>query len=195
MHEATESVQFADDHVVKNIVRAALFAALVGTFAYVSFPSPVSPVPVTLQVLGVFLAGIMLGPTWGGLALVLYLVAGALGAPVFSFGQAGPGVLFGDRAGFLLSFPIAATVIGYLAHGGRSLRPLEDIHTVRMVGAMVGGVLLIYTMGVTGLMLIRALEVWEAIAIGAIAFIPAEAIKIAAAVAILRSDRLVAASR
>lgn len=194
MHGTSESPQIADDMVVRNLVRAAVFAALVGAFSYVSFPSPVSPVPVTLQVLGVFLAGIMLGPKWGGVALVLYLLAGALGAPIFSFGQAGPGVLFGDRAGFLLSFPIAAVLIGLIAHGGRSLSPIDDIHTIRLVGAMVGGTVVIYASGVTGLMFIRALAPWEAFVVGALAFIPAELIKMAAALAILRSDRLIAAS-
>jgi len=65
MATSTESVDLVGDEAATNLARAALFAALVGAFAYVTFPNPVSPVSVTLQVLGVFLAGIYLGPVWG----------------------------------------------------------------------------------------------------------------------------------
>ena len=66
------------DETTLNIARAALFAALMGAFAYVAFPYPLSPAPVTLQVLVVFLTGLFLGPLVGAGALVLYLAAGAL---------------------------------------------------------------------------------------------------------------------
>jgi len=67
---------------------------------------------VTLQVLGVFLAGIYLGPVWGAASLVLYLAAGAVGAPVFQGGSAGVGQLVGQSAGYLWSYPVAAAAIG-----------------------------------------------------------------------------------
>ncbi|MFC6726546.1 biotin transporter BioY, partial [Halobium palmae] len=92
MATSTDSVELVGDEATRNLARAALFAALMGAFAYVSFPNPLSPgIPVTLQVLGVFLAGIFLGPVWGGFAMVLYLLAGTLGLPVFSGGSAGVG--------------------------------------------------------------------------------------------------------
>jgi biotin transport system substrate-specific component len=193
MSTESESVDLVDDATVTNVARAALFAALTGAFAYVSFPFPLSPAPVTLQVLGVFLAGILLGPVWGGAALALYLVAGALGAPVFAGGSAGFGALVGESAGYLWSYPIAAVVVGVLVHGGLAVRPPERIHPARMVGAMAVGTLVIYAMGVLGLMLVLGLSPTNAVIAGALVFLPAEAVKMAAAVGVVRSERLTAA--
>lgn len=184
--------ELVGDAVTNNVARAALFAALIGAFAYVSFPNPVSPAPVTLQVLGVFLAGILLGPVWGGVACGLYLLAGMLGAPVFAGGAAGLGVLLGPTTGYLWSLPLAAFAVGVIVHGGLSLSDPEAVGLVRLVGAMVLGIVLIYTFGVAGMMIVQNLSLTEAFLAGAIAFLPAEALKIAAAVGIVRSNAIVA---
>ncbi|SDE99515.1 biotin transport system substrate-specific component [Halorubrum xinjiangense] len=188
----TESVDLVGDEAATNLARAALFAALVGAFAYVSFPFPVSPAPVTLQVLGVFLAGIFLGPVWGGAALVLYLVAGALGAPVFSGGEAGFGELVGSTAGYLWSYPIAAALVGALVHRGARLRDLDAVSAPVLVGAMAAGTVVVYAMGVVGLYLTLELTLVEAFVQGAVVFLPAEGAKMAAAVGIVRSDAIAA---
>ncbi len=194
MEARTESVDLVGDETAINLARAALFAALVGAFAYVSFPFPLSPAPVTLQVLGVFLAGILLGPVWGGTALVLYLLAGALGAPVFSGGSAGLGVLLAEPTlGYLWSYPIAAALVGVLVHRGVNLREPREIGLVTLVGAMAAGTVVIYAFGVVGMALILELTLGEAFVQGAAVFLPAEAAKIAAAIGIVRSDAVAAA--
>ncbi len=190
---ATRDVELVGDATASNLARAALFAALIGAFAYVSFPNPVSPAPVTLQVLGVFLAGILLGPVWGGAACGLYLLAGALGAPVFAGGSAGLGVLVGPTAGYLWSYPFAAAAIGVVVHGGTSLVDPTSISLLRLVGAMALGVVVIYAFGVVGLMAVQNLGPVEAFLGGAAAFIPAEVLKIVAGVGIVRSDAIAAA--
>lgn len=189
----TRTVDLVGDETTANIARAALLAALVGAFAYVSFPNPFSPAPITLQVLGVFLAGILLGPVWGGIAMVIYLVAGAVGAPVFAGGEAGFGVLVGPTAGYLWSYPIAGFAVGAVVHRGLELRDEARASVLRLVGAMVVGTAIIYALGIAGLMLVLGMGVVEAFAAGAAAFIPAEAFKIAAAVGIVRSDAVAAA--
>jgi len=193
MATSTESVDLVGDEAATNLARAALFAALVGAFAYVTFPNPVSPVSVTLQVLGVFLAGIYLGPVWGAASLVLYLAAGALGAPVFQGGSAGVGALVGDTAGYLWSYPLAAAAVGTVVHRGASLRDLDAVGVPTLVGAMVLGTAIIYALGVAGLALVLSLGPVEAVTVGAVAFLPAEALKVAAAVGIVRSDAIAAA--
>lgn len=190
---AFDDVDLVDEAVVGNLVRTALFAALIGAMAYVSFPNPFSPAPITLQVLGVFLAGIMLGPKWGSASLVVYLTAGAVGAPVFAGGGAGTGVLFGPTGGYLWSYPIAAALIGALTHRGLEVRDLATVPDSRLVGAMVLGTAVIYTFGIVGMMIVQQIGPVTAFWQGAAAFIPAEAVKIAAAVAIVRSDALTAA--
>jgi biotin transport system substrate-specific component len=185
--------ELVGDEVVSNLARAALFAALTGAFAYVSFPNPVSPAPVTLQVLGVFLSGIFLGSLWGGVACGLYLLAGALGAPIFAGGTAGIGVLVGPTAGYLLSYPLAAAVIGGIVHGGRAPVDLGNVGLGRLVGGLALGTGVIYAIGVAGMMIVQSLGPVEAFLVGAAVFVPAELLKIAAAVGIVRSDVMTAA--
>ena len=176
MSTRTESVDLVGDEAATNVARAALFAALVGAFAYVSFPHPFSASPITLQVLGVFLAGIFLGPVWGGGALVLYLAAGALGAPVFSAGTGGLGVLLAEPTlGYLWSYPFAAALVGYVVHGGVTLRDPDAVGVPRLVGAMVAGTAVIYAFGVVGFAVVLDLSLVEAFLTGALAFSPFEA--------------------
>jgi biotin transport system substrate-specific component len=183
----TRNVELVGQEVGQNIARAALLAALTGAFAYVSFPNPVSPSPVTLQVLGIFLAGIFLGPVWGGASIVLYLVAGAVGAPIYQGGAAGVGQLFGSTGGYLWAYPVAAAAVGAVVHGLDDLRDPGEVTVPRLVGAMLVGVVIVYVGGILGLMVTLGLGPYEAFLAGAVAFIPAEAFKIAAAVGIVRS--------
>ena len=195
MATSTESVELIDGDTVANIARVALFAALIAGFSYVSFPNPLSAgIPVTLQVLGVFLAGIMLGPVWGTGAVSLYLAAGAVGVPVFAGGSAGLGQLIGSPTlGYLWSYPVAAGVIGLLVHRGLDLRDYNEVGVGQLVGAMAVGTVIIYTMGTVGFAAIQSIGLVEAFLLSAVAFIPFEAVKIAAAVGILRSDSIAAA--
>jgi biotin transport system substrate-specific component len=193
MSAETHSVDLVGEDVVGNVARAALFAALTGVFAYVSFPNPISPVPVNLQVLGVFLAGIFLGPVWGGVSLVFYLAAGAAGAPVFSGGSAGLGPLVGYTAGYLWSYPIAAALVGAVVHGFDGLDDPERVGTIRLVGGMFAGTVVIYALGTVGFALVQNVGLVEAFAVSALAFVPFEAVKMAAAVGVVRSDAAAAA--
>ncbi|EJN59652.1 biotin transporter BioY [Halogranum rubrum] len=192
MATSNDSVELVGDEAVVNLARAVLFAALMGAFAFVSFPNPLSPAPITLQVLGVFLAGIMLGPVWGPAAMLLYLVAGAVGAPVFAGGASGLGVLLAEPTlGYLWSYPVAAAAVGLGVHGG-SLGDYRDTSVPVLVAAMVVGTVIIYALGIAGLMAVLGLSFVEAFTAGAAVFLPAEAFKIAAAVGIVRSDAIAA---
>jgi biotin transport system substrate-specific component len=188
---ATEDrdVELVGDATVENLARAALLAALMGAFAFVSFPNPLSPgIPVTLQVLGVFLAGIYLGPFWAGLSMVLYLLAGAAGAPVFAGGSAGVGPLLGPTGGYLLSYPVAAVVVGAGVHGPTGLVDPEAVPLARLVGAMVAGTLVIYTAGTVGFSLVQDVPLASAVVAAAVTFVPVEVLKMAAAVGVVNSD-------
>ncbi|TKR26314.1 biotin transporter BioY [Natronomonas salsuginis] len=191
MVNATSStVDLVGDETALNVARAALLAALLGAFAYVSFPYPLSPAPVTLQVLGVFLAGLFLGPLWGGASMVLYLLAGALGAPIFSGGGAGLGVLLGPTGGYLFSYPLAAIAVGAIAHGGIELRPLADRSVPRLVAGMAAATVVIYGVGVPFMWWNLDMTLRTAVITGAVVFVPAEAAKMAAAIGIVRSDAI-----
>jgi len=100
------------------IVGATVFVALC---ARITIPlMPLTPVPLTVQNLGVLLVGLLLGSRRGFAAMMLYLVQGMAGLPVFS--PAGPGgvaQLFGPTGGFLLAYPFVAFVAGYLSERGK----------------------------------------------------------------------------
>ncbi len=89
-----------------------LFGALTAVSAQVEIP--VQPVPVTLQVFTVLLAGALLGPRLGLLSQLAYLTIGILGAPVFAGGKSGLLALAGPTAGYLVAFPLAAWAAGVL---------------------------------------------------------------------------------
>ena len=91
------------------------FSILMGLLAQVSAPLPFTPVPVTGQTLGVLLAGVLLGGPRAAAAMLLYLGQGLAGLPVFALGSGGLAPLLGLTGGYLLSYPFAAFVVGYLA--------------------------------------------------------------------------------
>jgi biotin transport system substrate-specific component len=96
-------------------------AALTAAAAQVSIPLPWTPVPFTLQPLVVLLGAAALGARLGASAQVLYILAGIAGLPVFAASPvlpAGAARLLGPTAGFLLAFPVAAFVTGWLAERG-----------------------------------------------------------------------------
>lgn len=194
MATSTDAVDLVDGATVGNIARAALFAALVAGFSYVSFPNPLAPnLPITLQVLGVFLAGIMLGPLWGTGAIGLYLAAGGIGIPVFAGGSAGLGYLIGSPTlGYLWSYPVAAGLVGLIVHRGVDLRDYTEAGVPLLVGAMVVGTVVIYAMGTVGFAVIQSVGLIEAFTLSALAFVPFEVVKIAAVVGILRRDTIAA---
>jgi biotin transport system substrate-specific component len=107
----------AGTRLTRRALAVLLFAVLTAMGAAIEVPMPGTLVPVTLQTLFVSLSGVLLGPMLGAMSQSVYLLAGALGAPVFSGGDAGFGVLFGVTGGYLLAFPVAAAVTGRLAGG------------------------------------------------------------------------------
>jgi biotin transport system substrate-specific component len=81
-------------------------------------------------------------------------------------------------------------LIGAIAHRGRELRDPSDVRIPVLVAALVVGTVVIYALGVAGLVTVAGYEVSRAVSIGALVFVPGEAVKIAAAVAIARSGAL-----
>ena len=187
----TSGVDLVGDETTLNIARAALLAALTGAFAIVgSIPIPFSPIPFTLQVLGVFLAGLLLGPVWGAASMLLYLVAGAVGAPVFAGGAAGIGVLAGQSGGYLFSYPIAAAATGYIAHGG--LEP-TDLRTVSSLGPLAGmtvAIVIIYALGTAQFAFVNDIGFAEALTLASLPFIPGDVLKMFVALIIVQSGSL-----
>lgn len=105
---------------MRYLAQTAILAALTAVGALVTVP--LGPVPFTLQSLVVPLAGALLGAAGGFLSQVVYLLLGFVGLPVFAGFTSGIGMLATPTGGFLLSFPLAAAVAGWLT-GPRGFRP------------------------------------------------------------------------
>lgn len=107
-------------------VRAALLIAVailaVAVCARVDVVIPGTPVPQSLQTLAVVVVGGALGLRLGGLALIAYLVAGAVGLPVFAGGASGLSALGGPTAGYLAGFVLGAATMGWWADRGWAAR-------------------------------------------------------------------------
>jgi biotin transport system substrate-specific component len=95
---------------------ALAFAAVMALGAQVDVP--MHPVPMTMQSFAVLLAGAVLGPAWGVVAVLIYLGAAALGLPVLSEGAGGLGPFTGATAGYIFAFPVAAGLAGLAARRG-----------------------------------------------------------------------------
>ena len=115
---ANNNVKSQDAHgFLTNIFSYRLFWILsfsVLTAVSAQIAIPVRPVPFTLQTMMVLLSGAFLGARNGAYSQVIYVFSGVLGLPVFANGSMGLGVLFGPTGGYLLAFPAAAFLVGYL---------------------------------------------------------------------------------
>jgi biotin transport system substrate-specific component len=182
-----ESVELVEDRYVERLAMSAVVAALMAAFSYVVVPYPFSPTDITLQTMGVAIAGLVLGPVWGGFSMSLYVLVGALGAPVFKGGAAGMGHLFGPTGGFVFGFIAAAVVTGAIVHRDLEPKPLESVSLPLVVAGLLAGMVATYAVGVPwlanqyGLSLVRAADV------GAIVFVPGDLVKLGAALGLVRA--------
>jgi biotin transport system substrate-specific component len=167
-------------------VAAVVFLALLTAIAaQVAVPLPFTPVPLTLQPMVVLLGGAALGSRLGMSSQLLYLCAGIAGLPVFAPSAVLPAGVFrllGPTGGYLLSYPLAAFLTGWLAERG------FDRRYGASVLAMSGGLAIIFTFGVTWLALFARptpLGFEAALLAGFYAFLPVDLYKVLVAAAIL----------
>jgi len=165
---------------LRMTVYSALFAALTAVGAYMALP--IGPVPVVMQNLFVFLAGLILGGRWGLASVGIYLLAGVVGLPVFAGGTGGIGRFLGPTGGFLIGYLPAVFLIGWIAKN-TGQRPVGDIL------AMLCGTTVLYACGLIWLKLLTGLPWPKAFAVGMLPFLPGDALKIAVAVPIARALR------
>jgi len=145
------------------------FSLVTALTAQVALPLPFTPVPLTGQTFGVLLTGALLGPRLGALSLLLYLIEGAAGLPFFFGGTAGVAHLVGPTGGYLLSYPLAAGLVGGLAARGWDRRPAS------MLAAMLLGSAVIYALGAG--YYAHYVGVTQAVTGGILPFLPGDALK------------------
>jgi biotin transport system substrate-specific component len=156
----------------RDLAYVALFAAITAVLGLVPAVQ-VGPVPVTAQTLGVMLAGSVLGSRRGFLSQLLFLVLVAIGLPVLPGGGGGLAVFAGATAGYLFSWPVAAFVTGLLVE--RFWTRYDAVWGT--VANVIGGILVVYAIGVPVLKAVTGLPWGDAVWLGAAVFIPGDLVK------------------
>lgn len=123
----------------RNMILCAMFVVLIAAGAFLKIPVPV--VPFTLQYLFTMLAGLLLGPRLGALAVAVYVLLGLAGLPIFSQGG-GLGYVFQPSFGYLIGFILGAWVTGAMARRGTGLPSMG-----RLLGANLAGLAVVYLCG------------------------------------------------
>ncbi|MDN5790535.1 MAG: biotin transporter BioY [Micrococcales bacterium] len=136
----------------RSIALVAVFAALIVVAAVLpGIPIGALGVPITLQTFAVMLAGLCLGPVRGTLAVLLYLVLGFAGLPVFSGGRSGLQVMATPSAGYLVGFVFAAFAVGYVARYVLRTQPRPRWVPLLWIGAMLTSIVFVHTLGIIGI--------------------------------------------
>ena len=162
------------------LVFASLLAALMAAGAFLAIP--IGPVPIVLQNMFVFLAGLLLGSRWALASVAVYLLTGALGLPVFAGGLGGIGRIVGPTGGYLIGYLPAVFIIGYISGKGTARIGYDVL-------AMICGTAVLYACGVTWLKILTGMTWAKTLTVGMYPFLIGDAIKIAAAALIAKALR------
>jgi biotin transport system substrate-specific component len=154
---------------VALVVGGAALTALAAQFAFIV---PWTPIPYTLQTGAVLLVGTALGTVRGTLSMLLYVLVGAAGLPVFAQASGGSEHLIRATGGYLIGFIVAAAVVGRLAELG------WDRRFATAAGLMLVGTLIIYALGVPALAIVTGLPFDDALTSGALVFLPWDLAKV-----------------
>lgn len=155
----------------RNLTHIALFAALVAILGLVPPITLAAGVPITAQSLGIMLCGTVLGAKRSALAVLLFLALVAAGLPLLSGGRGGIGVFAGPSVGYLVGFPVAAFVTGWLVE-----RTTLSVGLAATLASLIGGVGVLTMFGILGMAFVLDMSLAEA-AFLAGAYLPGDLVK------------------
>ena len=156
----------------KKAILCALFAALTAAFAQITIP--ISIIPITLSLVPVYIAGAMLGPVYGGISILVYLLLGLCGLPVFQSFKGGAPVLLGPTGGYIVGFIFTAVITGAI------VKIKKDKFFIYPI-AMVIGCAVCYAFGTAWFVIQSHTPILSALSLCVVPFIPGDILKIAAA--------------
>ena len=165
--------------VLTDAVLIVLGAGLLAGSAQVSIALPFTPVPITGQTFAVLLVGASLGTVRGATSALLYLLLGVAGAPVYAHGAESFAVITGASGGYLVSYPFASALTGWLAERR------WDRRFSSAVGAMLTGNVLIYLVGLPWLAVVLGTGLEKTLELGLYPFVPGDTFKLYVAAALL----------
>jgi biotin transport system substrate-specific component len=155
-----------------DLARVAVFAGIVAVLGLPGGFTVLGAVPITAQTLGVMLAGAILGPWLGALSMTVLLALVAVGLPLLAGGKGGLGVFVGPSAGYLFGWIVGAAVIGLIVHA----RGRKPVLWRTALGVVVGGILVVYAVGIPVQSLVTRLPLAET-ALTSLVFVPGDIVK------------------
>lgn len=153
-----------------NLAIAFSGSLLLALLARLTVPIPFSPVPITGQTFGILFLGGILGSRIGTLSVIMYILEGLIGLPVFAGGTMGFLYLLGPTGGYLIGFVPAVYLVGYLSEKGWTTSFTSAFLT------MIIGTFIIFIFGISWLAVTAGFG--TAISIGLYPYIPGAIIKI-----------------
>jgi biotin transport system substrate-specific component len=162
-------------HRSQSLSLVALFAALMAVMGLIPKIDLPFGVPITLQSLGVMLAGCLLGARRGFQSMALFLLAVALGLPLLAGGRGGLGVFMAPSAGYLIGYAFAAGITGALMARLPAQTPLRAALSA-LVAAALGGLVFLHALGIAGLMALAKMPLQQALLVD-LAFVPGDLLK------------------
>ncbi|CAB1056036.1 Substrate-specific component BioY of biotin ECF transporter [Olavius sp. associated proteobacterium Delta 1] len=169
-----------DINQLRMLVFASLLAALMAAGAFLAIP--IGPVPIVLQNMFVFLAGLLLGSRWALASVAVYLLAGACGLPVFAGGMGGIGRIVGPTGGYLIGYLPAVFIVGYISEKAAARIGYDVL-------AMICGTIVLYACGVAWLKILTGMTWSKTLTVGMYPFLIGDGIKIVAAAWIAKALR------
>ncbi|KAA0023917.1 biotin transporter BioY [Antrihabitans cavernicola] len=167
----------------RELAQIAVFAALI---AALGLPGSISvgigSVPITLQTLGVILAGAILGARKGTLSILVFIALVAMGLPLLAGGRGGLGVFASPTVGYMIGWAFCTIFIGFAT---ARILPQYPLWAGLIINA-VGGLVIIYFFGVLGLLLRTDLGIGAAITTNG-AFVPGDIAKVVVASIVAKS--------
>ncbi len=157
---------------LKGMILAAVFAALTGILTQVQIP--LEPVPINLALFSVYLAGALLGPKYGLLSMLVYVLLGAVGVPVFSGFSGGLHKLVGPTGGYIAGYILCVFVVGLLSRRW-------NFRFAALSVAMLAGLAACYALGTAWFMIVTGRDLATSLGLCVIPFLPGDAVKIALA--------------
>lgn len=175
--EINKNHRGANVNKTAEMTKMALMVAMNCVSAYIIIPLPFSLSPLALQTLIVNLTGYVLNAKQAFMTMLVYLLVGLAGVPVFTGGSAGPGKLFGPTGGYIIGFLVTAVFLAYFKGEKYNFKRYA------LLGCVIG-IPLIYVFGVVQLKLITGMGWDKVIMTGALPFIPLDIVKCLAAAVI-----------
>ena len=177
---------------ISYLLLAALMAAVCAVCSWISVPLPFTPVPINLGTLAVFLAAGILGWKYGSISVIVFVLLGAAGLPVFHGFTGGMGIITGPTGGYIVGYILAAFLTGIMIDTYFKARKSSDNKAATyavLALAMALGLFACYALGTAWFMHISGTDLKAALLMCVVPFLIGDAIKIAAATVLVKKLR------